>query len=114
MATASAPTELYFREFKKAKELASKLAGEASRSIQIKPFPGKNNGFSVIVPAAITSQFLGVVGAAAEGLINQRVNIGLFCSTPMVAVSRKVPRKKMMEMLLLGELIDKHIPGVLE
>ena len=81
MATASAPTELYFREFKKAKELASKLAGEASRSIQIKPFPGKNNGFSVIVPAAITSQFLGVVGAAAEGLINQRVNIGLFSAT---------------------------------
>ena len=34
------------------------------------------------------------------------VNIGLFCSTPMVAVSRKVPRKKMMEMLLLGELLD--------
>ena len=33
------------------------------------------------------------------------VNIGLFCSTPMVAVSRKVPRKKMMEMLLLGDLI---------
>ena len=41
----------------------------------------KNNGFSVIVPAAITSQFLGVVGAAAEGLINQRVNIGLFSAT---------------------------------
>ena len=34
------------------------------------------------------------------------VNIGLFCSTPMVAVSRKVPRKKMMEMLLTGEAID--------
>jgi enoyl-CoA hydratase/carnithine racemase len=34
------------------------------------------------------------------------VNIGLFCSTPMVAVSRKVPRKKMMEMLLLGDLIN--------
>ena len=28
------------------------------------------------------------------------VNIGLFCSTPMVAVSRKVARKKMMKMLL--------------
>lgn len=31
------------------------------------------------------------------------VNIGLFCSTPMVAVSRNVSRKKMMEMLLMGE-----------
>ncbi|MBO6562654.1 MAG: enoyl-CoA hydratase [Nisaea sp.] len=34
------------------------------------------------------------------------VNIGLFCSTPMVAVSRAVPRKQVMEMLLTGEMID--------
>ena len=34
------------------------------------------------------------------------VNIGLFCSTPMVALSRNVPRKRAMEMLLLGELMS--------
>jgi len=34
------------------------------------------------------------------------VNIGLFCSTPMVAVSRNVNRKQTMEMLLLGEFVD--------
>tara|TARA_Y100000590_G_scaffold461681_1_gene623834 strand:+ start:350 stop:1132 length:783 start_codon:yes stop_codon:yes gene_type:complete len=34
------------------------------------------------------------------------VNIGLFCSTPMVAVSRKVSRKKTMKMLLTGESIN--------
>lgn len=34
------------------------------------------------------------------------VNIGLFCSTPMVALSRNVSRKHAMEMLLTGELID--------
>jgi enoyl-CoA hydratase/carnithine racemase len=34
------------------------------------------------------------------------VNIGLFCSTPMVALSRDVPRKNAMEMLLTGELIS--------
>ena len=34
------------------------------------------------------------------------VNIGLFCSTPMVAVSRKVTRKIMMKMLLTGEPIN--------
>tara|TARA_Y100001935_G_C17271890_1_gene492413 strand:- start:628 stop:1410 length:783 start_codon:yes stop_codon:yes gene_type:complete len=34
------------------------------------------------------------------------VNIGLFCSTPMVAVSRKVSRKKMMKMLLTGDPIN--------
>jgi enoyl-CoA hydratase/carnithine racemase len=33
------------------------------------------------------------------------VNIGLFCSTPMVALSRNVARKRAMEMLLLGELL---------
>jgi enoyl-CoA hydratase/carnithine racemase len=33
------------------------------------------------------------------------VNIGLFCSTPMVALSRAVPRKAAMEMLLTGEAI---------
>ena len=33
------------------------------------------------------------------------VNIGLFCSTPMVAVSRNVSRKKIMKMLLTGEPI---------
>jgi enoyl-CoA hydratase/carnithine racemase len=34
------------------------------------------------------------------------VRIGLFCSTPMVAVSRAVGRKRAMEMLLTGELVD--------
>ncbi len=34
------------------------------------------------------------------------VNIGLFCSTPMVALTRNVPPKRAMEMLLLGEMID--------
>ncbi|MEM7171904.1 MAG: enoyl-CoA hydratase [Pseudomonadota bacterium] len=34
------------------------------------------------------------------------VNIGLFCSTPMVALSRAVGRKRAMEMLLTGEMIS--------
>ncbi|WP_027857633.1 enoyl-CoA hydratase [Marinobacterium jannaschii] len=34
------------------------------------------------------------------------VNIGLFCSTPMVALSRTVVPKHAMEMLLLGDLVD--------
>ena len=36
------------------------------------------------------------------------VNIGLFCSTPMVAVSRKIHRKRMMKMLLTGEPIKAN------
>ncbi len=34
------------------------------------------------------------------------VNIGLFCSTPMVALSRNLGRKASMEMLLIGDMID--------
>jgi enoyl-CoA hydratase/carnithine racemase len=34
------------------------------------------------------------------------VNIGLFCSTPAVALGRNVPRKFAMEMLLTGDMID--------
>jgi enoyl-CoA hydratase/carnithine racemase len=34
------------------------------------------------------------------------VNYGLFCSTPSVGLSRNIPRKQAMEMLLTGEFID--------
>ena len=34
------------------------------------------------------------------------VNIGLFCTTPMVALTRAIGRKRAMEMLLTGEFID--------
>ena len=34
------------------------------------------------------------------------VNIGLFCSTPMVALSRNITRKRALEMLLLGEMLS--------
>jgi enoyl-CoA hydratase/carnithine racemase len=46
------------------------------------------------------------VAAEAATFATPGVNIGLFCSTPMVAVSRKIGRKPMMEMLLLGDPID--------
>jgi enoyl-CoA hydratase/carnithine racemase len=36
------------------------------------------------------------------------VRIGLFCSTPMVAVSRAIGRKRALQMLLTGERIDAH------
>ena len=48
------------------------------------------------------------LAVAAEGTrfgVNG-VNIGLFCSTPMVALSRNMPRKQVMEMLVTGNFID--------
>jgi enoyl-CoA hydratase/carnithine racemase len=46
------------------------------------------------------------VAARSAKFATPGVNIGLFCSTPMVAVSRNLGRKQMMEMLLTGDMID--------
>ena len=46
------------------------------------------------------------VAADEATLATPGINIGLFCSTPMVALSRNVGRKAAMEMLLLGEAAD--------
>jgi enoyl-CoA hydratase/carnithine racemase len=48
------------------------------------------------------------LAVAAEGarFATPGVKIGLFCSTPMVAVSRAIGRKRALEMLLTGEYID--------
>jgi enoyl-CoA hydratase/carnithine racemase len=46
------------------------------------------------------------VASVAARFATPGVNIGLFCSTPMVALSRNVARKHAMEMLLTGDLIS--------
>ena len=52
----------------------------------------------------VASCDLAVAGAEAR-FCTPGVHIGLFCSTPMVALSRNVGRKHAMEMLLLGEMV---------
>jgi enoyl-CoA hydratase/carnithine racemase len=46
------------------------------------------------------------VASAAAKFATPGVDIGLFCSTPMVALSRNVARKHAMEMLLTGEMVE--------
>lgn len=46
------------------------------------------------------------VAGASSWFATPGVNIGLFCSTPMVALSRAVGAKQAMEMLLTGDMID--------
>jgi enoyl-CoA hydratase/carnithine racemase len=46
------------------------------------------------------------VASEAATFATPGVDIGLFCSTPMVALSRNVPRKHAMEMLLTGEPVS--------
>lgn len=53
----------------------------------------------------VASCDLAVAGATSR-FATPGVNIGLFCSTPMVALSRNVAPKHAMEMLLTGEMVD--------
>ena len=46
------------------------------------------------------------IASEAATFATPGVDIGLFCSTPMVALSRNIPRKQAMEMLLTGEPIS--------
>ena len=45
------------------------------------------------------------IASTKAGFATPGVDIGLFCSTPMVALSRNVARKHAMEMLLTGEIV---------
>jgi enoyl-CoA hydratase/carnithine racemase len=46
------------------------------------------------------------VASSSAKFATPGVDIGLFCSTPMVALSRNLPRKHAMEMLLTGEAVS--------
>lgn len=46
------------------------------------------------------------IGASDSRYATSGVKYGLFCSTPMVALARNVPRKSALEMLLTGDFID--------
>lgn len=49
-----------------------------------------------------------VIAAEAAKFATPGVKIGLFCSTPMVALSRCIGRKRALEMLMTGNAIDAH------
>src|SRR5437867_1826539 len=46
------------------------------------------------------------IAAAEAAFATPGVKIGLFCTTPMVALTRAIGRKRALEMLLTGELVD--------
>jgi enoyl-CoA hydratase/carnithine racemase len=70
-----------------------------------KPVIAAVNGIATAAGCQLVASCdLAIAGESAQ-FATPGVNIGLFCSTPMVALSRNVSRKAAMEMLLLGEMV---------
>jgi enoyl-CoA hydratase/carnithine racemase len=70
------------------------------------PVIAKVNGFAFAAGCQLVATCDLAIAADTATFSTPGVNIGLFCSTPMVALSRNAGRKQAMEMLLLGQPID--------
>ncbi|SDF91572.1 Enoyl-CoA hydratase/carnithine racemase [Limimonas halophila] len=70
------------------------------------PVIGEVKGIATAAGCQLVASCDLAVAADDARLATSGVNIGLFCSTPMVALSRNVARKAAMEMLLLGEFVE--------
>jgi enoyl-CoA hydratase/carnithine racemase len=85
-------------------ELCSRLM---TRIVRLpKPVIARVHGVATAAGCQLVASCDLAVATATARFATPGVNIGLFCSTPMVALSRAVGRKAAMEMLLTGELID--------
>jgi enoyl-CoA hydratase/carnithine racemase len=71
-----------------------------------KPVIARVHGVATAAGAQLVASADIAFAADDARLATPGVNIGLFCSTPMVALSRNVTRKHAMQMLLSGDLID--------
>ena len=71
-----------------------------------KPFIAAVQGVASAAGCQLVATCDLAVAAETATFATPGVNIGLFCSTPMVALSRNVSRKRAMEMLLLGEMLS--------
>jgi len=71
-----------------------------------KPVIAEVHGFATAAGCQLVATCDLAVAATDARFATPGVNIGLFCSTPMVALTRAVGRKAAMEMLLTGKLID--------
>lgn len=71
-----------------------------------KPVIARVHGVATAAGCQLVASCDLAVAAASARFAVPGVNIGLFCSTPMVALSRAVGRKAAMEMLLTGDFVD--------
>jgi len=107
------------KEYKKLFTLCSRLMLEIIEGR--KPVVAKVHGAAFAAGCQLVASCDLAISSDDAIFATPGVNIGLFCSTPMVAVSRKVNRKRTMKMLLTGDpvnadyakeigLINDHFP----
>ncbi|MEM8973714.1 MAG: enoyl-CoA hydratase [Pseudomonadota bacterium] len=71
-----------------------------------KPFIAAVHGIATAAGCQLVATCDLAVASTEAQFATPGVNIGLFCSTPMIALSRNVSRKQAMEMLLLGDMLS--------
>jgi enoyl-CoA hydratase/carnithine racemase len=89
------------------------LFGRCSRMMQTitalpQPVIARVQGAAAAAGCQLVAQCDLAVASEAARFTTPGVTWGFFCSTPGVAVGRNISRKRAMEMLLTGELIDAH------
>ena len=92
--------ELYERTFDECSKLMQQIVALP------KPVIAEIHGIATAAGCQLVATCDLAIAAEEARFATPGVNIGLFCSTPMVALTRAVGRKPAMEMLLTGELID--------
>jgi len=70
------------------------------------PVIARVHGIATAAGCQLVAQCDLAVAADDVRFATSGINVGLFCGTPMVAVTRNLPRKQAMEMLLTGDFID--------
>ena len=70
------------------------------------PVIARVHGMATAAGCQLVAQCDLAVASEEARFATSGINVGLFCGTPMVAVTRNLPRKQAMEMLMTGEFID--------
>ena len=88
-------------------ELFSKCSGIMSKLVQLpQPVIAKVQGMATAAGCQLVASCDLAVAADTAQFAVSGVRVGLFCSTPAVALSRNISRKRALEMLLTGDFIN--------
>jgi enoyl-CoA hydratase/carnithine racemase len=95
------------------REAFARIFAQCSKLMQTvvrhpKPVIARVQGIATAAGCQLVASCDLAVASSAARFATPGVNIGLFCSTPMVALSRNVARKHAMEMLLTGDMISAN------